>query len=279
MIIELETLNALNKHKTMGRAATALRVTQSSVSKRIQALESMTHKILIKKNGRHVELTQEGQRLLDDGLPLLRELKDLIGQKDSVDIIRLDIGFSESILSSWGAKAIGAYSKVLRKRQSTQEKSVTIAPHAHRTPVIVDRVSSGDYNLAIIGGEPRLTPGIHTEKVGEEEMVIIGKRGDLFCVGIDSGTWKSIAENVKKKKIKIDERSEFLSPIAHLAKNGFCRGLVPISVALSAGFRRDQMTSTGLSRPIYAVGRKRAFLRDEVVEFLDFIRNEIPSSS
>lgn len=260
MIHELETLNALEKHKTMIKAATSLRVTQSTVSKRIQSLESMTDKTLIIKKGRRVELTSAGHKLLNDALPLLRELKELLGQDDVNELGRLTIGFSESILSTWGAKFIGKYAK---------KTSLIIEPHAHRTPVIVDKVASGDYNIAIIGGLPKEYPGLHKEEIGKEEMVIIGNNGPLFCVETSSGTWKAISKQVLRKRITIEERSEFLNPIARMAKTGFCRGLVPITVAKASGFKSDQMTMTGITRPLFAVARKRVFERAEVKDLIE----------
>lgn len=267
MIDEIETLNALAKHKTMGRAATSLRITQSSVSKRIQSLETLTNKSLISKKGRYVELTYVGNLLLEKALPLVRDLKELIGEDSEPALSRIAIGFSESILSTWGARLIGSY--------VDENKNILLEPHAHRTPVIVDKVVSGDYSLAIVGGEPKNFPGLHFEKIGEEEMVIIGKKGRLFCAETSSGTWTSIKKVVEQKGIIIEERSEFLSPIAHMARSGFCRGLVPISVALGAGFVKKEIKRIGISRPIYAVARKRAFLREDISKFLIFAESYI----
>ncbi|PIK15131.1 LysR family transcriptional regulator [Halobacteriovorax sp. JY17] len=267
MFEELETLNALARHKTMGKAATSLRVTQSSVSKRIQALEEISNKELIVKNGRLVELTPAAFALLDKALPLLRELKETIKGELETKVSRISIGFSESILSSWGAHVISKYA--LKKKETILE------PHAHRTPVIVDKVVSGDYSIAIVGGRPKNYPGLHFENLGEEEMVIVGKCGRLFCAEMTSGTWKAISKQAAKLEIVIEERSEFLSPIAHMARNGFCRGLVPVAVAKSAGFSRREMLKTGIHRPIYAVGRKRAFLREDISDLLEFIRSSL----
>jgi len=267
MLDELETLSALAKHKTMGRAATSLRITQSSVSKRIQSLEQISHKELIVKNGRFVELTPAAFELLDKALPLLSELKETVQGEEGLHTLRISIGFSESILSSWGAHLI---SKLSRKFPEN-----IFEPHAHRTPVIVDKVVSGDYNIAIVGGEPKNFPGLYFERIGEEEMVVVGETGDLFCAEVTSGTWASIANETAKQGLRIDERSEFLSPIAKMAKHGFCRGLVPSAVAKNAGFSKREMTYSGIKRPIYAVGRKRAFLRSDISKILNYVSSYI----
>ena len=60
MIENLETLIALSKAGTMIEASTALRISQSSVSKRIAALERYYDRDLIERHGRLVVLTHHG---------------------------------------------------------------------------------------------------------------------------------------------------------------------------------------------------------------------------
>ena len=54
MIENLETLIALSKAATMMEASTALRISQSAVSKRIAALERYYDRDLIQRHGRRV---------------------------------------------------------------------------------------------------------------------------------------------------------------------------------------------------------------------------------
>ena len=65
MIDNLETLIALHKHGTMMSTATAMKISQSAVSKRIDALERHYGRRLIERQGRRVALTANGMRLLE----------------------------------------------------------------------------------------------------------------------------------------------------------------------------------------------------------------------
>ena len=77
MIENLETLIALSKTGTMMEASTALRISQSAVSKRIAALERYYDRDLIQRHGRRVVLTHHGTRLVERVTPLLSELRSV----------------------------------------------------------------------------------------------------------------------------------------------------------------------------------------------------------
>lgn len=268
MLDAIETLEAIKKHKTMSKAATALRVTQSSVSKRIANLEIHCAKKLIVKNGRNVELTKEAHLLLEKSLPLIFELKDILYKDEGASIQNLSVGFSESILSTWGAVALGKF--------ALNHPLINIIPHAHRSPVIVDQVTSSDIQLAIVAGKVDLRAGVHGELIGSEKMVLIGdKKRPLYCGETTSGTWRSIEKNVYKKGLIIDHRSEFFSPLAHLAREGFCQALVPEGVAINAGIDKSEMKYNGIKRPIYALARKRFFLLESYHDFIKMLKEEI----
>lgn len=268
MIELIETLEAIKKHKTMGKAATSLRLTQSSVSKRIQTLEYECGKRLVVKNGRYIELTKEAHLLLEKSLPLVYELKDIL-YKDADPIIQnINIGFSESIISTWGARALAKYSK--------KNPQINITPHAHRSPVIVDQVTSSDIQLAIVAGKVDIRPGIHVELIGDEKMVIVGnKKLPLYCGESSSGTWRAIEREIILKGLVIDQRSEFFSPLAQLAKEGFCQSLVPEGVALKSGIKKKDIKYIGITRPIYALARKRFFLRQSNLDLMETLKKEL----
>lgn len=65
MLDHIDTLATLADAGTMTRAATRLRLSQSSVSKRIAALEREVGRKLVEAQGRGVRLTPAGQRLLE----------------------------------------------------------------------------------------------------------------------------------------------------------------------------------------------------------------------
>ena len=65
MFDQIETLSTLAATGTMTRTATQLRITQSTVSKRIAALEREVGQPLTEAHGRGVRLTPVGHRLLE----------------------------------------------------------------------------------------------------------------------------------------------------------------------------------------------------------------------
>ena len=69
MFAHIETLSALAAAGTMTRAAIQLRITQSTVSKRIAALEREVGQPLVEACGRGVRLTPVGHRLLERATP------------------------------------------------------------------------------------------------------------------------------------------------------------------------------------------------------------------
>ena len=58
-------------------ASTAMRISQSAVSKRIAALERYYDRELIERHGRRVVLTHHGTRLVERVTPLLSELRSV----------------------------------------------------------------------------------------------------------------------------------------------------------------------------------------------------------
>lgn len=269
MILEIETLEALSKHKTMSATATSLYVTQSTVSKRIQSLEDKCGEKLVVKNGRYVELTEFALHLIKESSPHITSIKDLVANSSNITQRRvISLGFSESLLSYWGAKILGDFAK--------ENPDLTIEPHAHSSVVIEDKVSSSGLNFAITAGVPSKRAGVLVEMIGHEEMVIVGNdEKPIFCLSTASSTWHAIADQVYAKGIEVTERADFFHPIAYLALNGFCRALIPINIAKSVGFDESDITRTDVYRPIYAVGRKSAFNLDDVMKLVKYFKKRI----
>jgi LysR family nitrogen assimilation transcriptional regulator len=73
----LRSLMAIAEHGAFSRAASALGVTQPSLSRQMALLEQDAGCPLLYRHGRGARLTQEGQRLLDAARPLLAALDAL----------------------------------------------------------------------------------------------------------------------------------------------------------------------------------------------------------
>ncbi len=265
MIENLETLLTLARAGTMMAASTELRITQSAVSKRISTLERYYGRKLIQKKGRRVELTQHGQKLVDNISPLLSALRDLFIDEITSAKGELIIGVSDAILSSWGP---GVFHQV---REEMPE--VTFIFHTHRTPVVLDRVRSGEFMVGVCTGSDVLDTDLQSEVLSKEPMVIIPSglkpikfpaKGELGVITIEdySGAWRSFRDEVRKLRIKREVALESFFSVAQMAIAGFGHGMVPVGVARTLKIPEScliNLGEKGLHRPVRFVARKSTY--------------------
>ncbi|MCG9731235.1 LysR substrate-binding domain-containing protein [Shewanella sp. Isolate13] len=81
---DLRFITTIASHRTLADAARALNITPPSVTLRLQHIEKKLSVKLIQRPSRIVSLTEEGQLLLDKGLPILRGLDELQEQLDEL---------------------------------------------------------------------------------------------------------------------------------------------------------------------------------------------------
>jgi DNA-binding transcriptional LysR family regulator len=285
MIDKLDALAALRRTGTMGRAATSLRVTQSAVSKRIAALEADTGRKLVERHGRHARLTQEGERLLEEARPLLASLREVLRVRSSSRPETLRVAATDSLLSSW----LPATLRVALDRVP----ALAVELHAHRGPMLIDRVRSGDYAIGFcpaIAGDKELV----VREVAREPMVIVPARLEamaresvvpVWAIETQSLTWEATAARLSRIKrqtgfaIEVKSRLESFSALVQVARAGFANALVPIGVARDLGVPLDRLVSLGdLSRPIAVVGRPKSLERTEVRALLSELALLWPTS-
>ena len=146
MIENLETLVVLSKTGTMMESATVLKISQSAVSKRIDALERYYDRELIERHGRRVVLTHHGTRLVERVMPLISELRGVFLEDNALRKGKIIMGVSEAILASWGPRLFAMV--------QARMPEVEFTFHAQRSPVVLDRIRSGEYMLGICTGSP-----------------------------------------------------------------------------------------------------------------------------
>ena len=265
MIENMETLLVLSKTGTMLEASTELRISQSAVSKRIAVLEKYYGRELTQKKGRRVELTQHGQHLVDKISPVLSELRDVFVEDQMASGGELTIGVSDAILSSWGARAFYSI-----KRKMADTKFVF---HAHRTPVVLDRIRSGEFIAGVCTGSDEFDKDLQSEVLMHEEMVIIPSRlgplkypweGQLPVITIESysGAWRAFHREVEQLEIRRVVALESFFSVAQMAVAGFGHGMVPIGVARTLKIPARKLGflgEHGLSRPVRFVARKSTY--------------------
>jgi DNA-binding transcriptional LysR family regulator len=273
MIENLETLVALSKAGTMMEASTALRISQSAVSKRIAALERHYDRKLIERHGRRVVLTHHGTRLVERVTPLLSELRSVFLEDSALRKGKIILGVSEAILASWGPR--------LFSRVRERLPGVEFEFHAQRSPVVLDRLRSGEYMVGVCTGSPDADTDLVSEVIRQEPMVIIpsglspldynvGEPLSVITIESRSGAWASIEEDMARLSLTRAVSLESFFSVAQMALAGFGHGLVPKGVARTLGVPDDvifELAGEGLTRPVRFVARKSMFAQDLVRSF------------
>ena len=222
----------------MMEASTELRISQSAVSKRIATLERYYDRELIERHGRRVVLTHHGTRLVERVTPLLSELRSVFLEDNALRKGRIIVGVSEAILSSWGPDFFGQIRHALPE--------VEFQFHAQRSPVVLDRLRSGEYMVGVCTGSSDSDTDLVSEVIRQEPMVLIlsGLKKKKFAVGETipvltiesrSGAWTSIEDTMRQLKLVRVASLESFFAVAQMAVSGFGHGLVPIGVARTLG--------------------------------------------
>ena len=273
MIENLETLITLSKTGTMMETSTVLKVSQSAVSKRIAALERYYGRKLIERQGRRVALTHQGTRLVEKVTPLISEMRSVFLEDNALRKGKLILGVSEAILASWGS---GLFARV-----RTAMPELELDFHAQRSPVVLDRIRSGEYMIGVCTGSADADTDLQSELLRLEPMVVIpsalapldyapGEPLDVITIESRSGAWASIEEDMRRLHITRRASLESFFAVAQMALAGFGHGLAPAGVARTLGVEPAtviDLGAEGLNRPVRFVARKSMFSRPLVQSF------------
>ena len=111
---QIEAFVAVAAHHSFSRAAEELRVTQPSVTARIQALERELDETLFERNGRGVTLTEVGQSFLPHAQRVLKALQD---GRDAIQAMRV---------IELGTLKLAAAPTISRARRKTDSRIVSV---------------------------------------------------------------------------------------------------------------------------------------------------------
>lgn len=275
MLENLETLVALSKEGTMMEASTALKISQSAVSKRIANLERYYDRKLIERHGRRVVLTSHGTRLVERVTPLLSELRSVFLEDNALRKGKVILGVSEAILASWGPR--------LFRETRNRLPGIEFEFHAQRSPVVLDRLRSGEYMVGLCTGSSDADTDLVSEVIRREPMVIIPsglepisyKPGDalnVITIESRSGAWASIEDDMVRLNLQREVSLESFFSVAQMALAGFGHGLVPRGVARTLGVKDADvypLAEHGLTRPVRFVARKSMFAQELVRSFYE----------
>jgi DNA-binding transcriptional LysR family regulator len=252
----IEALAALERAGTISEAATRLRLTQSAVSKRLQALARAVRFPVIARSGRRVALTARGLELLERARPLLAGLRELTAPSAAEPIAPLSLALADSIAASWGPRVVAAALARL--------PGLELELHAHRTALLVEQVRLGRYQVGLATGvsDPEL---IHHHLIDEPMVLLRAEpaRRDLPLVTIEprSATWRAVEPALRREHPALLARRlvpvESFSAAVQLVRAGFGDGLVPLGLVRELALPRSSWRPLrGVTRAVALITRK-----------------------
>lgn len=273
MLEGIEALIALERTGTISEAAAQLRLTQSAVSKRLQALQNEVSFKLIEPDGRRVKITPQAQEFLLRARPLVTELKSLKQLKPENGITRYSIALSDSIAATWGPKLI--------KQASKKIKNIEFDLHVHRSTLVEENVKLGRYDLGLCITSSSAGGNLYSAKVTEEPLVFIYNKFDedaadetskVITIEKNSGTWRGLEDKLlKSSKLKSADfvYVESFAAISQMVKEGFGNGIIPLGMAqhLNIPKKGYSLFSPLISREIKLISRKSVAIQPAIEEF------------
>lgn len=163
---KLKTFINVAKLRSYTRAAEMLNLTQPAVTQHIKQLEEYYEVKLIKKKGRQISLTEEGELLLKsakefetNSILLERKLKN----KSSVNK-RYNIGATLTIGEFVLPNLLGDYKRT--------HGNIDVIMHVHNLEEVLKRMSNGEFDLGIVEG-PFDKSKFNYKKLKDDELVLV----------------------------------------------------------------------------------------------------------
>ena len=236
----LEALAALAQFGTVSEAATRLRLTQSAVTKRLQALRRSVEFALVEPHGRRLRLTPDAMSLLERARPLMAELRALTETGTEATPV-FSLAMADSIAASWGPSVLAAALRALG--------DVEVQVHAHRSILLIENVRLGRYQIGLTTDLPAAKDLIHYPVI-TEPMVLVnsgerargGRDAPLITIEPTSMTWRAIEPLVRAHHPDVLLRNvvpvESFSAALQMVKAGFGDGLAPLGLAREMRIQR-----------------------------------------
>ncbi|NMO91503.1 LysR substrate-binding domain-containing protein [Actinomycetospora sp. TBRC 11914] len=138
----LRTVVAIADLGGFGRAATALHLSQSAVSKHVRLLEMAVGGVLLEKHGRGARFTATGELVLDEARRLLALNDEAMGRLAVRATTPLTVGMAEHVADRTLTDLLGALRAGFAPR--------TVRFRMDRSPRLVDSVGRGETDLAFV---------------------------------------------------------------------------------------------------------------------------------
>jgi len=223
----IETLLVLAKEGTMSKAGSRLYISQSAVSKRIARLERRLGKKLIEPAGRHIKLTADAISLIENVGPSYKEIKGLIfDQQPFQDHTLIRLACSETLVAGYLGSMMGDYIR----------RDPYISISTHHTPIIVEKVQSGEAVIGFCAGHLAAQHGLSTLHLFDEPFSVIScsplhqQPHALLVNDLKNPANVNQASLLQKLGITPLMEMDSYTAAAQLALGGVAPALVPISI-------------------------------------------------
>ena len=228
MLLEgIETLLVLAQEGTMSKAGSRLYLSQSAVSKRIAKLEKRIGKKLIEPDGRRIKLTADALQLITAVEPCFKALKgQIFDQLDVDDHTLIHIACSETLVAGYLAPFMGKYIQ--------QDPYLVIS--THHTPVIVEKVQSGDAAVGFCAGHLPPQHGLAVTHLFDEPFSVVSHQpleqqpNQLLVNDLKNPANANQVSTLQKAGIAPLMEMDSYTAAAQLALGGVAAALVPISI-------------------------------------------------
>jgi DNA-binding transcriptional LysR family regulator len=164
---QLEYFVAVAEERHFTRAAARMHVAQSGLSASIRSLERELGANLFVRNTRSVELTNEGRALLTEAR---HTLANVAAAKEAVAAVQ---GLLLGTLAVGTLQCLGAVDlPAVLARFHASHPGVEIRLRQGGSTDLIERVRTGDLDLAFVSAPPDGAPGVTLTPVAEEPMVL-----------------------------------------------------------------------------------------------------------
>ncbi|MGV2067664.1 LysR family transcriptional regulator [Agrobacterium sp. 22-226-1] len=156
---------------SFSRASAFLHVAQPALSRQVQNLETELKERLLIRNGRGVELTEAGERLLDNARGILRQI-----ERTYEDIENSRTGKSGKVAIGLPATiSTGIATALIRKLREELSDAQVMLVHG-RSNQLQEWILSGQLDMAIMYDAPS-SPMLEIHKLVDENLHLIGREG------------------------------------------------------------------------------------------------------
>lgn len=165
---QLEHFIAVASEQHFTRAAEAMQISQSGLSASVRALEHELGTPLFNRSTRRVVLTQAGQALLEEAR---RTVASAAAARRAVEAVRGVLGGTLSVGTEQCLGVIDLGRELAHFR--AEHPGVEIRLGFDGSADLVERVASGQMDLAMVAEFGTLPAGVRTERVSTEGFVIL----------------------------------------------------------------------------------------------------------